>query len=186
MNSWEDMGINNATRIDVGPDGIAWVIREGSIFHLTNLGDWEQVEGNAIDIGVGANGQVWAISPEGKIYRQYVNSSGSLWQDMEGTATRIDVDRNGLAWVVQADGRIYNSHGVPGGWTAVPGLATDIGIGADGDVWMTRKGDGAIHRWNADQAHWEMTDGNAAQITVDQNGTPWVVQENTIIWTLAQ
>ena len=184
---WEDLGLSNSGRIDVGPDGTAWVVREDTRinYYDSTLEDWDLVEGHAIDIGVGANGHVWAISPEGKIYRRHANPADG-WQDMDGTAGRIDVDHNGLAWVVQADGKIYNSHGVPGDWTAVPGRAADIGVGTDGDVWMTRKGDGAIHRWNADKADWDKTDGNAAQITVDQHGTPWVVQNNTTIWTVAE
>ncbi len=154
---------------------------DGKIWYSDgNPGGWHRVVGTAIDIGVGANGHIWVINTHGWIYRRHHNPNDG-WENMDWKAVRIDVDPEGLAWIVQADGEIWNSG--PGGWDRMPGLATDIGVGADGNVWVTGRSDGAIHRWNADKADWDRRNLNATQITVDEGGTPWVVQESTQIWT---
>jgi hypothetical protein len=177
-----DTQLPYSMRIDVGPNGEAWVVREDtSIWHWVS-GEWVQIPGNASDIGVGANGFVWVIDSYGKIYRRHANPSDG-WQDMVGAATRLDVDHNGLAWVVQEDGRIYNSNGLPGEWHEVPGRARDIGVGADGDVWMADKEDGTVHRWNAGLQKWDKTDGHiTANISAGPNGSPWGTTDDMRIW----
>ena len=60
--TWDDMGLGGAARIDVGPNGDAWVVMEDtSIRHWTS-GGWETIVGHALDIGVGGDGSVWVIA----------------------------------------------------------------------------------------------------------------------------
>ena len=78
-------------------------------------------------------------------------------------------------------GSIWYFDGTPGSWTQVPGSARDIGIGAEGDVWIMRA-DGSIARWNIARNDWDPTNGTGAQISVGPGGTPWGVQDNGMIW----
>jgi len=64
-------------------------------------------------------------------------------------------------------------------WALQAGTANDIGIGADGSVWIigtnaTVDGYG-IYRWNG--ANWYPVDGGAVNVSVDQHGYPWVTND---------
>ena len=62
-------------------------------------------------------------------------------------------------------------------WQQLPGLATDIGVGSDGSVWMIGTnpvpGGFGIFHWNG--SDWDSVDGGAVCIAVAPNGEPWVV-----------
>ena len=63
-------------------------------------------------------------------------------------------------------------------WIQRPGLAKDIGVGADGSVWVIGTNpvgtaqDFGIHRWTG--SSWEAIDGGGVQISVGLP-LPWVV-----------
>jgi hypothetical protein len=63
------------------------------------------------------------------------------------------------------------------GFLSVPGLAHDIGAGADGSVWAIGGDEQptgyGIYRWNG--AGWDQVAGAAVRIAVDPSGNPWVV-----------
>jgi hypothetical protein len=64
-------------------------------------------------------------------------------------------------------------------WIQLPGLAKDIGVGADGSVWVIGTNpvgtaqDFGIHTWTG--STWQAIDGCGVQISVDDQGLPWVV-----------
>jgi Tectonin domain len=62
-------------------------------------------------------------------------------------------------------------------WQLMPGLATDIGVGAQGEAWVTGidqvEGGHSVYRWNG--GDWQITGGGALRIDVDPQGNPWVV-----------
>ena len=62
-------------------------------------------------------------------------------------------------------------------------MANDIGVGADGSIWITGKDDDIVSRWNADTSTWDRSLGRAQQISVDADGAPWVVTSANTIWT---
>jgi hypothetical protein len=69
-------------------------------------------------------------------------------------------------------------------WQLLPGAATDIGVGADGSVWVTGTnplpGGFGIYRW--DGSNWNEYPGGATQIAVGPDGTPWVVNDGGSIF----
>lgn len=70
-------------------------------------------------------------------------------------------------------------------WQSVPGLANDIGIGANGSVWIIgtdREGDSGfgVHRWTGNS--WQKISGGGKRIDVDPQGNPWVVNNQGRIW----
>ncbi len=66
---------------------------------------------------------------------------------------------------------------IDGMWVKRSGYARDIGIGADGSVWIigTSSGSGGhgIYRWNG--YDWVQVYGSAWQVSVDPYGLPWVL-----------
>lgn len=69
-----------------------------------------------------------------------------------------------------------------GRWNSRPGAAVDIGVGANGSVWVigtnrVAKGFG-IYRWTG--RGWQNIPGGAVRIAVDPRGIPWVVNSGTV------
>lgn len=91
--------------------------------------------GSAMDIGVGANGQMWVIgtNTEGGGYGIY-RWTGRKYNKIAGSATRVSVDKDGNAWVVNKHRQIYYYNGSR--WLRQPGAAYDIGCGAEGTHWV--------------------------------------------------
>ncbi len=62
--------------------------------------------------------------------------------------------------------------------------AKDIGIGADGSVWIVGtnpvSGGYGIYKWDGE--NWEGVDGGAVRIDVDPQGNPWIVNDNGYIF----
>ncbi|HPH86514.1 MAG TPA: hypothetical protein PLC48_13680 [Ferruginibacter sp.] len=69
-------------------------------------------------------------------------------------------------------------------WSQLSGAASDIGIGANGSVWIigtnSVNGGYGIFHWNG--SNWDAVDGGAVRIAVDPNGTPWVLNDKRQIF----
>jgi len=140
---------------------------------------WQRLSGNASDIGVGADGSVWAIGTDerGGGYGIY-HWLGSDWQRVDGGALRIDVDPDGVPWIVNDSHSIYRREA--DAWVRMTGNARDIGIGADGSVWITSGG--GTYRF--DEGDWIGVRGSGVRIDVDPNGIPWVIDHTNDIHQL--
>jgi len=145
--------------------------------------NWTKLDGEATDIGVGADASVWVVgtneSTHGNdIYRR----SGSSWRKIGGYATRLAVGPNGNAWMVQKAGHIYAYES--GRWTKKPGRARDIGVGADGSVWVigTTEANGGYGIYRRDGSTWTRVSGAAERIAVGPDGNAWVVNAQGKVW----
>jgi hypothetical protein len=140
---------------------------------------WVRVQGGAIDIGIGADGSVWVCGSDDNGLdgaRIYKWKGGDNWQSIDGLATRIAVAPDGSPWVVNRPGGIFRRVG--NAWDQLPSGAMDIGIGAEGSVWITGTDwheDGrTISRWNERQRSWGAIDGLATLVSVCSDGRPLV------------
>jgi len=81
----------------------------------------------------------------------------------------------GLPWVVNNGASIYRGDGRS--WQQLPGNGQDIGVGADGSVWVigTNSAPGGFGIWRWAGSNWVQVDGGAVRIAVDGRGEPWVV-----------
>ena len=78
-------------------------------------------------------------------------------------------------------------------WERVTGGdAKDVGVGANGMVWLVGAGTGPggnkIYRWNPDSGSWDHTGGHGERIAVEPDGTAWIVQSegyNGAVWRYA-
>lgn len=138
---------------------------------------WRQLPGAASDLGMGG-GTLWMIGSstvpgDQNVYRW----DGKTWVDMKGKAVRLDVTPEGYAWAVNDKGEIHRY--ASDGWNRVPGVARDIGIGANGAVWVigaqATQGGFEIFRWN--NGNWQKVPGGGVRIDVDIQGNAWVVSD---------
>jgi hypothetical protein len=151
---------------------------------------WTQIDDDTSDIGVGLNGDVWAVAASS--HNVWKRSAAGGWDNIGGDAGPIAVGANGMPYVIAGwgDGTIwsYNSN-IPGAgiWQQVSGggCARDIaagpssGIGRN-DVWVIGcdgNPDGTIWKNGYDTGSaWRQAagGGRAYRIAVGSDGRPWV------------
>ncbi|MDP1981618.1 MAG: hypothetical protein Q8K23_03670 [Sulfuritalea sp.] len=174
-----------AVRIDLDPQGNPWVVNDkDDIFRWTGSA-WVGLPGKAKDIGIGADGTVWAIGankvPGGfGVYRW--DAAKNVWLDMRGGGVRIDVDASGKPWVVNDAGKIF--FGGTSGWReySYGVLARDIGVGPEGSVFIAAKNDGAVYKFDRDSLTWIKRNGGLNEISVGPGGVPVGVNAGKQIW----
>lgn len=159
--------------------GVHAAVVTNNLLGIDTQPQWQRLPGNAADIGVGADGSVWAIGTDerGGGYGIY-HWLGSSWQRVDGGALRIDVDPDGIPWIVNDSHSIYRRQ--DGAWQRMGGNARDIGIGADGSVWVTSGGGTYLYV----EGEWVGVRGSGVRIDVDPNGIPWVIDHTNDIHQL--
>jgi hypothetical protein len=66
-------------------------------------------------------------------------------------------------------------------WNQMPGGGRDIGVGADGSVWLIggnhvgTGSDSSPFRWNSNSGDWDIAPGGGVRIAVGPDGMPWMV-----------
>ena len=114
-----------AARIDVDPNGVAWVVnQQNAIFRWSGAG-WSQIPGGAQDIGIGGDGSIWIVGTDRMIWTY--NGSGG-WTPRNARLVQVTVDEHGNPW------------GVDGGGQLVRGEAEGKRVVQGGTVWVVRKG----------------------------------------------
>ena len=98
--------------------------------------------------------------------------------------------KNGLPTITRRDGSIYSVQRIALStgdkaiikvmyyvWQQLPGAAKDIGVGANGSVYVigtgATSGGYGIYRWNG--VGWTQLPGGAVRVAVNPQGVPWVV-----------
>ncbi|HXI56220.1 MAG TPA: peptidoglycan-binding protein [Polyangia bacterium] len=155
---------------------------------------WKQLNGLALDIGVGMDGSVWVIGLDNSIWK-WDGADGFILESAGGRARRIAVGPDGVPWVIATDGTIWqrsSNNPFTGFWQLLPGngCAIDIGVGIDplcgsqpcinakpAAAWVIGCGgvpDGSIFKFNGTRWVHENANGLAVTISVGEQGIPWV------------
>lgn len=200
------------TMVDVDWAGWPWIVGtdkqiwEGALRTDNTIGWWTAHPGiYAADVGVGKCSNDWGISAIDNIEapgwagNHYAyNWVNGAWKQDGYAAVKTETGPNCSTWRVQLTGQLiegvldpatnktawyFHNETIPGGQTV---KATDIGIGANGAVWITSyasvnsAGDKAIYRYRAGSTpgsgSWELAQGEGVRISVDDQGNPWVVK----------
>jgi hypothetical protein len=179
----------SANRIAVAPDGSPWVTNDAHHIYRRENNAWTPVPGEAVDIGIGANGDVWIVGtevrPDGYAVQRW---TGKSWVDAGAGGWRIAVGPDGTPWVVDSGRHIHRQMG--GIWQTLPGLATDIGVGPKGEVWITGAdfnpvGGYHVYEWDEGHGEWNLQPGGAVSISVGPDDRPWATSSTTFIWHVA-
>jgi hypothetical protein len=191
-------------RIAVDPAGIPWIVNSiGEVWRYSSQdpenGYWTWIPGTLSDIGIGGNGDVWAIA----INSWVVKWNGTDWDTCDAMGVRIAVEHDGRPWVVDSYGAIHrhsNNRTDSGTWELLPGTARDIGLGPASDsisrfawsVGPTSSGLLNLSVWDEQTAAWLSTggppslDNSYPSVAVDPDGQPWVLDGSGGIWTTSQ
>ncbi len=186
-------------------NSLAWTVNsKGEVWTLQEQGGGllYSETGFAQDIGVGADPDhtVWVITTEkqngpGGYVTAWLDRTTKKWTKLTlpAAATRIAVDSKGTAWTVNSEGEVWTLHKPGGGELySKTGFAQDIGVGADGTVWVitTEKQNGPggyVTAW-LDQTTKKWTKltlpAAATRIAVGPEGTAWTVNSEGEVWTL--
>jgi hypothetical protein len=149
---------------------------------------WSALPGLGTDIASGADGSLWVIGTNA------VSGGGGVWlytggwaQPFGGGGTRIAVDPSGQPWLINSSHQIFCHN--PSGWQLLPGAGSDIGVGANGEVWVIGAtavaGGYGIYRWSGtcDAAGtWTVIPGGAVAVSVGTDGLPFVVNNQGSIY----
>jgi hypothetical protein len=63
--------------------------------------------GSAADIGIGANGSVFVVGTDGKVWHW----NGKAWALRDGVGAAISVDPQGRPWATSPDKRVWQAAG---------------------------------------------------------------------------
>ena len=97
-----------AKRIDVDNQGKPWIVgHDNLVWKLKPDGTWESKGLLALDIGVGAQGSVFALAISTGQVNQYTGTGTTWTADPTGmTGTNITVDLNGRPWITRSNGSV--------------------------------------------------------------------------------
>lgn len=180
-----------AIRIAVSPQGVPWVVNKSHlIFRYNGTTIWDQMPGTATDIGIGADGSVFTVgtqdvSPTGGYNIMKWNGSG--WDTMPDCAgVHIAVGPNGIPWVVNRSHLVFR-YGGTYLWDTLYGVnANDVGIGANGSVFVTGADSTAagynppIYQYSG--TAWSQLPGiSGVSISVDPQGKIWYIDKSGIL-----
>ncbi len=134
---------------------------------------WAPVAGALKHVSVAADGTVWGVNADDKIYRR----DGNAWTQISGRLKQIDVGNAGAIWGVNADDKIYRWNG--SSWTQVSGALKHVSVAADGTVWGVNVDDKIYRR---DGNAWTQISGRLKQIDVGNAGAIWGVNADDKIY----
>ena len=164
--------------IGVGADGSVWLIGTDPVGAGSDFGvckwngtNWDGVGGGGVRIAVGPDGTPWVVNSAGQIFH------GQL---------TIELDRARLSSEGVVNGDDRRTAFAPGPllsitWGApLPGLGKDIGVGADGSVWLIGTNpvgagsDFGVYKWNG--TNWDgLANNGGVCIAVGPGGLAWLV-----------
>jgi hypothetical protein len=108
-----------------------------SSLEICPINNWLDTGIDAIDLSISSEGDLFIIATDNRIYQydHLSNTYSLLHADNEVTQPkRISATSQGTPFVLSASGEIYYlsyyNH-----WIKLPGCATDISIGRNGDIW---------------------------------------------------
>jgi hypothetical protein len=174
--SWQLVGGENFERIAVDSNGNPWTVATNTaMFRLVNNA-WQQVPGQAKDIGAGVDGTVVHVGLSNTMYRW----NGSGWSDSFGAdALHVAIDPQGNPWTIGAAGQIARYRNTTK--QVVPGEGKDVAVGANGSVFVIGGDNRRVWRWDGATSWINVGDiAGITRIAADSKGNPWVMNRTEI------
>lgn len=174
---WEKTG-KDGLKVTSDKEGQAWVINSKREIWCQQKMGWAKMPGAATDIAIGGNGAIFVVGgkefgKEGEVFKWDKNvNNWVVFGDKK--AVHIAVDENGFPYIIDMKGEIWkrNKENL---YSKLPGAASDIGIGANGSVWILGIGANKSTPFEWQGNDWRKDDGGGVQISVDNNGKAWLV-----------
>ncbi|MCP4128381.1 MAG: hypothetical protein GY753_15160 [Gammaproteobacteria bacterium] len=94
---------------------------------------WENVPGTFKQVSVAADGIVWGVNSDNKIYR--LKDDNGAWKMVPGIPLKqVSVAADGTAWGVNSNNEIYRRKDDDNNWERIAGSLVQISHGSDSDV----------------------------------------------------
>lgn len=137
------------------------------------------IPGNYVDVGIGADGSVFAAGADGALYC-FDNTSRKFQFAASGSIRKVVATGGGVPWVVNAAGQVAFFD--RGEWTTVADFkAADIAIGSDGATYAAHAENGAVYRYSAAATSFQL-------VTAYNTGVPLrakkVAFSSNILWVV--
>ena len=114
---------------------------------------YTNIAGAYVDVGIGADGSVFAAGGDGGLYC-FDNTSKRFQFAASGTIRKVVATGNGAPWVVNAAGQVAFFE--RGEWLTVSEFkAADIAIGSDAMVYATQADNNAVYRYSSSAKSFE-------------------------------
>jgi len=140
---------------------------------LANSTPWQLIDGGIVQASIDDNNNIIGVTATDNIYDRRITSAPSVWRYIHGSLAQMD-GKNGV-YVGVNRARFGPGFEIwrymNGDFSKMPGAATWVSIGADGDIWCVNEVQ-EIYRWNG--GAWVRTPGSAIQITVGDRNNIWV------------
>jgi hypothetical protein len=138
---------------------------------------WKQVAGSLKYVSAAADGSVWGVNSDDKIFRR--NNEAGVWEQIGGELKQISVGSRDNIWGVNSDDDIFQWNG--SGWNQIAGALKYVSAAADGSVWGVNSDDKIFRRDNA-AGVWERISGELKQVSVGSSGNIWGVNSDDEIF----
>lgn len=111
------------------------------------------IPGAYVDVGIGAEGSVFAAGADGGLYC-FDNTAKRFQFAAQGTIRKVIATGNGVPWVVNAAGQVAFFDRSE--WTTIPDFkAADIAMGSDAMVYATQADNNAVYRYSSTSKSFE-------------------------------
>lgn len=148
--------------------------------------DFIQESGRLKQVSVSADGFVWGVNEDEKIYFKAIGDRS--WVQVSGALTNVSVGNRNNVWGVNRNGniyrRIFTSNPANDSWRRIRGELKNISVGNDGTVWGGTvwgvNSDNNIYRWNG--TSWDQIQGRLKQISVGNQNLIWGVNSDDKIY----
>jgi hypothetical protein len=138
---------------------------------------WKQVAGALKHISAAADGSVWGVNSDDKIFRR--DSAAGVWERISGELKQVSVGSSGNIWGVNSDDEIFQWNG--SGWNQIAGALKYVSAPAVGSVWGVNSDD-KIFRRNSGSDRWDEIEGQLKQITTGSRDKTWGVNSDDEIY----
>jgi len=212
---WELLAMVGGRRIVVAPDNSLWLMlanagvpEGGTIAHWIGA-KLEHIPGKALDIAVGSDGAVFAVSSDGLLYKRLEANSKWIKEKAPANLVAIAIGPQGNPWVANAAGVVFTQAVIDSGkadyvgaieakkvsdlspitWMNTKASAASLTIASDGSVFALGS-DNSITRWSNKQKRFLSYPGQFAKMAAGVNGNIWgldasgkILRRDGSVWT---
>lgn len=134
---------------------------------------WQPMPGTATDISINADGQAYAVGTDGTPWRW--DRTEQRWRRMSGNFVRISAALGNRPWAVNAEGIVFYYNGL--WWEDKATDVVDVAADVNGNVFIAMA-NGQIKKWYSLRSEWQVVEGTAKRISIDDKGQPWVIAQD--------